>query len=211
MEFNINTFIVCGFIILVLGVVIGLIFPVVSNYIIYFDIVLIAIMLLVVAYSITKSYLNIWSYGKLSFTLEKFSFKPKDIVTGKIKLELKKPIQILESSVALVGKMLSGGKHPQEHVVYTKDFPLQLMPAYTSGITEVNFSLTIPGDLFMPYLRDASVFGKIGKVINTAEEWLIKTPRWYVYVTIQIKEADITFHEEHFIEIIPDMPTIFAK
>jgi len=113
---------------------------------------------------------------KITIKLDKFDYKPGDIINGDIFLNLKKPIQARKLSVSLIGKRKSthysiGSRKTSYYTFYDLDIPVGGDKEYQNE--EVPFQIKIPSDiLYSETARDkitdelTEKIGSFGSVIG---------------------------------------------
>ena len=95
--------------------------------------------------------MGIFSNDKIILTLEKYDFKPGEKITGKIKLNLKKPTKARKLEVSLIGqrkeshKSSRGTTSYQTTNVFDFNLPLGMEKEYHNS--EYNFEIKIPDDI----------------------------------------------------------------
>lgn len=94
--------------------------------------------------------MGLFGPGKITFTLEKFNFKPGENIKGKIKLNLKKPLPGRKLQISLIGRRkttqrTSKGTKTSYQTVYDFSVPISGEKEYHKG--EYDFEIPIPGDI----------------------------------------------------------------
>lgn len=87
---------------------------------------------------------------KITFTLEKYDYKPGEKITGTLKLNLKKPVTARKLEISLSGKRkttrhTSKGTQTHYENVYDFSVPLGGEQEYHQG--QYNFEIPIPSDI----------------------------------------------------------------
>jgi hypothetical protein len=150
--------------------------------------------------------------GKINISLPKTYYLPGDIISGDIKLELKKPVKAKEVSVSLIGEQKStrigtissggSGVSTTTQVVRIYDFKqtLEGEKEYSGG-REYHFEIKIPADIIAP--RPEGMLGTGMKIVEAAAALTGVIPhrqlKWYLSAKLDIpggmdvgKKADIT-------------------
>jgi len=94
--------------------------------------------------------MGLFGPDKITFTLDKYDYKPGDKITGSVKLNLKKSTSARKLEIALIGKRkttsrTSKGTQTNYEVVYNFSVPLGGEQEYQDG--QYNFSIPIPDDI----------------------------------------------------------------
>jgi hypothetical protein len=138
---------------------------------------------------------------KITLTLEKYDYIPGDTIKGKIKLNLKKPVQARKLSVAFIGKKIShqssasvagiavgasGGRNRSKHssqIIYNFDMPIDGEKEYQKE--EYPFEIKIPTDLSQ---NNPQMEGKLGGVLKAAQMLGGVSTRidWYVKAELDV-------------------------
>jgi len=94
--------------------------------------------------------MGLFGPDKITFTLEKFNYKPGENIKGKVKLNLKKPLPGRKLEISLIGKKkttrrTSKGSQTHYETVYDFSVPISGEKEYHQG--EYEFEIPIPGDI----------------------------------------------------------------
>ena len=94
--------------------------------------------------------MGLFGPDKITFTLEKFNYKPGENIKGKVKLNLKKPLPGRKLEISLIGKKkttrrTSKGSQTHYETVYDFSIPISGEQEYHDG--SYDFELSIPGDI----------------------------------------------------------------
>lgn len=145
--------------------------------------------------------------GKIKLLIEKFNFSPGDTITGKISLDLKKPISARQLKVSLIGIQTStrtsvgprfGGSRrnsisssTSRNVVYNFDMPIDGEKEYFKG--EYSFEMKIPANILQEETKSEG--GIADTLIKTAQiigGGIRSRVDWHVEAALDIeKKLDI--------------------
>ena len=140
--------------------------------------------------------MGLFGKEKITLTLEKFDFKPGEIIKGTISLNLKKQTNARKLEVGLIGRMISrqsnvavgpmvagrgrGGvrSSTQYHTVYDFRIPLDGEKEYYTGIYK--FEIKIPSDILQ---ANPTLEGSLGQAatavrvlagVSSRVDWSVK-------------------------------------
>jgi hypothetical protein len=149
---------------------------------------------------------------KITFTLEKYDYKPGEKITGSVKLNLKKPTSARKLEIALIGQRKTTtrtGNRTQTsyQTVYNFRVPLGGEQEYKDG--QYNFSIPIPNDVLQEKSQRQIVgeqleekLGAAGKFIGTIAMGGSSRINWSVQAQLDVpmrldikKSQDIVLHE----------------
>lgn len=151
---------------------------------------------------------------EMTLTLEKFSFKPDDIVKGIVNLSLKKPIKARKLEVALIGKVRTthrdsdGDIHTEDKTIYDFTLPLDGEKEYQNG--QYPFEIKIQSDLLQASSSGKQIqlelekkLGNLGSVLGQMVmgqrpiHWMIHTHLDIPWKLDVQKSQDIVISQEH--------------
>ena len=94
--------------------------------------------------------MGLFGPDKITFTLEKYDYKPGEKITGIVKINLKKPVTARKLEISLLGKKkttkhTSKGSQTQYQTVYNFSVPLSGEQEYHQG--QYRFEIPIPSDI----------------------------------------------------------------
>ena len=94
--------------------------------------------------------MGLFGPDKITFTLEKYDYKPGEKITGQVKLNLKKPVSARKLEVSLIGKRkikqhTSRGSSTHYDKIYDFKMPLSGEKEYHKD--QFDFSIPIPDDI----------------------------------------------------------------
>lgn len=150
---------------------------------------------------------------KMTLELERFDFKPGDIIRGTVYLSLDKPTKSRKLAVSLLGKMRSshrdsdGDIHSQDQTVYDFTLPLDGEREYRDG--QYIFEIKIPSDILQMnqagQLLQSSMEEKLGGLGSILGKVMTgqRPVRWMVQAYLDIpmkldvkKSQDIVISQE---------------
>ena len=110
-------------------------------------------LLYVITASLNKEGCNnmgLFGPDKITFTLEKYDYKPGDKIAGSVKLNLKKPTSARKLEISLIGRRkttrrTSKGTQTSYETVYDFSVPLGGEQEYQDG--QYSFEIPIPSDI----------------------------------------------------------------
>ena len=137
---------------------------------------------------------------KITLTLEKYDYRPGDTIKGKVKLNLKKPVQARKLTIAFIGKKIqhqssasvagiamgsSGRKssHHSSQIIYNFNMPLDGEKEYHNQ--EYPFEMKIPSDLLQ---NNPQLEGKLGSAVKAFQMMGGVSTRidWYVNAELDV-------------------------
>ena len=108
---------------------------------------------------------------KITLTLEKYNFKPGDMIKGNVKLNLKKPVKARKMEVSFIGsrreqRRNSNGR-TQTHHVKVFDFTQPLGPEKEYQSESFDFEIKIPSDVIQQTRtqHEGKLDGKLGTAV----------------------------------------------
>jgi hypothetical protein len=151
---------------------------------------------------------------EMTLTLEKFSFKPDDMVKGIVNLSLKNPTKARKLEVALIGKVRTthrdsdGDIHSQDKTVYDFTLPLDGEKEYQHG--QYPFEIKIQSDILQGSSSGQQMQVELGTKLGTLGSVLgqmltgQKPIQWMIHAHLDIpwkldvrKSQDIVISQEH--------------
>lgn len=150
---------------------------------------------------------------EMTLTLEKFSFKPDDMVKGIVNLSLKKPTKARKLEVALIGKVRTthrdsdGDIHSQDETVYDFTLPLDGEKEYQHG--QYPFEIKIQSDILHGSSSGQQMQMELNKKLGILGSVLgqmtgPKPIHWMIHAHLDIpwkldvqKSQDIVISQEH--------------
>jgi len=146
--------------------------------------------------------------GKIEIAIAKTHFAPGDIISGDVRLAMKKPVKAKEISIYLIGEQTTtrgGGLAPGERSrdkVRLYEFKQQLdgEKEYSKG-EDYKFEIKIPADILSGKPQMPQIGGKLGKSISIAQAVIgvSTTTKWYLLAKLDVprgidikKEVQIT-------------------
>lgn len=151
--------------------------------------------------------MGLFGPDKITFMLDKYDYKPGERITGKVKLNLKKPITARklevslygvrverQSSVAVGPMMVSGGRNrhrSRTRRVKVFDFKLPISGEKEYKDEEFPFEIKIPDNIL---LNNPTLEGKLGQAATAVRMLSGMSSRieWYVKAQLDVpKKLDI--------------------
>lgn len=154
--------------------------------------------------------------GKINFVLHKTGYAPGDTISGKVDLQLKKPVKARGMNISLIGEQKttqrkgitgSQGMSATTQTIRIYDFKQQLdtEKEYNQG-REYSFEIKIPADILSTKPQMPDVGGKLDQGLKVAQAAAaitgaipLQQTRWYLLADLNIpggmdikKKADIT-------------------
>lgn len=137
--------------------------------------------------------------GKIDMDLEKYGFAPGETIRGKLKMELKKPIDARCLKIGLVAeefvrerRMNGNGTHTTRRKVFDFDYPLDGEKTYAAGEHgPYEFEITVPDDEAAD--KDAGEHGitqtvaKVVRLANTVGQG--RMLRWHLVAALDVPKA----------------------
>lgn len=127
---------------------------------------------------------------KITVALEKYNFKPGDIIKGNVKLNLKKPIKARKMQVSFIGSRKERYRDSRDKTSYRRsnvfDFTLPLGPEKEYQNEKFDFEIKIPNDILQQNRPTGTpeLEGTLGKVVAVGAtlsgqryypiEWMVK-------------------------------------
>jgi hypothetical protein len=136
---------------------------------------------------------------KMSIFLDRYDYRPGEKITGRVKLNLKKPVDARKLEVRLYGIQMSrqGGRSVGSGSTVNRDtgrtiydFKIPISGEKTYHKDEYNFEIKIPLDIYDP---TAAQIGETGRVIMQTIKALANIRvDWFVQVDLNVpKRIDI--------------------
>lgn len=157
--------------------------------------------------------MGVFGPEKMTLELERYEYKPGDIIRGTVYLSLSKSTKARKLAVSLLGKVRSshresdGDIHTQDQTLYDFTIPLDGEREYRDG--QYRFEIKIPsdilqmnqaGELFRKDLEDK--LGSLGSILGKAVNCQ-RPIRWMVHAYLDIpmkldvkKSQDIVISQE---------------
>jgi hypothetical protein len=147
--------------------------------------------------------------GKIEIAIAKTHFAPGDVISGDVRLTMKKPVKAKGISIYLIGEQTTtrgGGLAPAERPKATRvrlyEFKQQLdgEKEYSKG-EDYKFEMKIPADILSGKPQMPQIGGKLGKGISIAQAVIgvSTTTKWYLLAKLDVprgidikKEVQIT-------------------
>ena len=149
---------------------------------------------------------------KITFTLEKYDYKPGEKINGSVKINLKKPTNARKLEIALIGKRKTTTRRGNQtqtnyQTVYNFRVPLGGEQEYQNG--EYNFSIPIPNDILQEKSQRQVIneqleekLGAAGSFIGAIAMGGHSRINWSVHAQLDVpmkldikKSQDIVIHE----------------
>lgn len=133
--------------------------------------------------------------GKMKIQLDKMQFSPGETITGKLVINLKRPIKGKAVTIGLLGEQrvtefVDGKRRTRRHKIFDFDQPLSGEKDYMPGEQVYDFQLKIPENVN----KNTMPKGALGNVVKAAQMFSNKTRtiRWYVSGRLDCPGLDMT-------------------
>jgi len=141
--------------------------------------------------------MGLFGPDKITVTLEKYQYKPGDVIKGSVGLNLRKPIRARKLVVSLLGKVKTTHRDSKGHmqtedvVVYDFTTPLDGENDYLSEM--YTFEIKIQSDLLQMYSSKQQIqqmlqakLGTIGAILSQMAIGGQSPVRWMVHTQLDI-------------------------
>jgi len=141
--------------------------------------------------------MGLFGPDKITVTLDKYQYKPGDVIKGSVGLNLRKPIRARKLVVSLLGKVKTthrdskGHMHTEDVVVYDFTIPLDGENDYLSEM--YNFEIKIQSDLLQMHSSSQQIqqmlqakLGTIGAILGQIATGGQSPIRWMVHTQLDI-------------------------
>jgi len=141
--------------------------------------------------------MGLFGPDKIIVTLDKYQYKPGDVIKGSVGLNLRKPIRARKLVVSLLGKVKTthrdskGHMHTEDIVVYEFTIPLDGENDYLSEM--YNFEIKIQSDLLQMHSSSQQIqqmlqakLGTVGAILSQIVTGGQSPIRWIVHTQLDI-------------------------
>jgi len=141
--------------------------------------------------------MGLFGPDKITVTLDKYQYKPGDIIKGSVGLNLGKPIRARKLVVSLLGKVKTthrdskGHMHTEDVVIYDFTIPLDGENDYLSEM--YNFEIKIQSDLLQMHSSSQQIqqmlqakLGTVGAILGQIVTGGQSPVRWIVHTQLDI-------------------------
>ena len=141
--------------------------------------------------------MGLFGPDKIIVTLDKYQYKPGDVIKGSVGLNLRKPIRARKLIVSLLGKVKTthrdskGHMHTEDVVVYDFTIPLDGENDYLSEM--YNFEIKIQSDLLQMHSSSQQIqqmlqakLGTVGAILGQIVTGGQSPVRWIVHTQLDI-------------------------
>src|SRR5512136_2070414 len=141
--------------------------------------------------------MGLFGPDKITVTLDKYQYKPGDIIKGSVGLNLRKPIRARKLVVSLLGKVKTthrdsnGHMHTEDVVVYDFTIPLDGENDYLSEMYK--FEIKIQSDLLQMHSSSQQIqqmlqakLGTVGAILGQIVTGGQSPVRWMVHTQLDI-------------------------
>jgi len=141
--------------------------------------------------------MGLFGPDKITVTLDKLQYKPGDVITGSVGLNLRKPVRARKIFVSLLGKVKTthrdaqGHMHTEDITVYDFTVPLDSENDYLSQI--YHFEIKIQSDILQMHSSGQQIqqllqakLGAIGSILGQMTMGGQGPVRWMVHAQLDI-------------------------
>jgi Arrestin (or S-antigen), N-terminal domain len=141
--------------------------------------------------------MSIFGPEKIILTLQKYQYKPGELIKGSIGLNLKKPMRARKLSVSLLGKVKtthrdsSGNMHTEDITIYDFTIPLDSENDYCNEM--YSFEIKIQSDILETHSSSTKInqilqekLGTIGGILGKMATMGQGPVRWMIHAQLDI-------------------------
>jgi len=141
--------------------------------------------------------MGLFGPDKITIRLDKLQYKPGDVITGSVGLNLRKPVHARKVFVSLLGKVRTtridskGHRHTEDVVVYDFTVPLDSENDYMSEM--YHFEIKIQSDILQMHSSSQQLqqllqakLGTIGAVLGSIATSGRGPVRWMIHAQLDV-------------------------
>jgi len=141
--------------------------------------------------------MGLFGPDKITIRLDKLQYKPGDVITGSVGLNLRKPVHARKVFVSLLGKVRTtridskGHRHTEDVVVYDFTVPLDSENDYMSEM--YHFEIKIQSDILQMHSSSQQLqqllqakLGTIGAVLGSIATAGQGPVRWMIHAQLDV-------------------------
>ncbi len=141
--------------------------------------------------------MGLFGPDKITVTLDKYQYKPGDVIKGSVGLNLRKPVRARKLTVALLGKVRTthrdskGNVHTEDVIVYDFTIPLDAENDYLSELYP--FEIKIQSDILQMHSSSEQLqkmlqekLGAVGSFLSQMATAGQGPVRWMVHAQLDV-------------------------